>query len=178
MKQNFFGIVLFSMIVGTAIFISESFVILPTPPAVEEKPLVFESKNRCGKSVYQSNANGFAKVRLNQAVLNPKTGQLFTGLTLEKQNVSTEHIGLTYHFYTKDGLTNQYLASETVAIRPVFDINNRATHEITSSYSWLDKMASKNNIYVIAVSGSNVFGKHNPIPRFDESLAVPVLLMK
>lgn len=175
MKQNIFGIVLFSVIVGTAVFVSESFVTLPTPPAVEEKPIVFESRNRCGKTSYQK---GTAKVKLSQAVLNPKTGQLFTSLALEKENTSADYIGLTYHFYVKEGVKNQYLASETVAIRPVFDINNRANHEITSSYSWLDSLATKNNIYVIAVSGGNGFGKHNSIPRFDETLATPVLLMK
>lgn len=110
--------------------------------------------------------------------MNPKTAQLFTSLSLEKENTATEHIGLTYHFYVKDGVNARYLASETIAIKPVFDVYNQATHDITSSYSWLDSMVTKNNLYVIAVSGNDGFKNTSSIPRFDESSATPVLLMK
>jgi len=174
MKQNVFGVILFSIIVGTAVIVGEFFVVLPTPPAIEEKPLVFESKSRCGKT----SRNGFGKIKLTQAVLNPQTNQLFTSLLVERPHSSADYMGLTYHFYTKVGAETRYLASETVAIRPDFNSNEKVAHEITSSYEWLDSLATKNNIYVMATPGGNGFAKSQSIPRFDELNATPVLLMK
>lgn len=174
MKQNIFGVILFSIIVGTAVIVSEFFVVLPIPPAIEEKPLVFESKSRGGKT----HRNDFGKIKLTQAVLNPKTNQLFTSLMIERPNSSADYMGLTYHFYTKEGAETRYLASETVAIRPDFNSKEQANHEITPSYAWLDSLVSKNNIYVMAIPESNCFSKSQSIPRFDELNATPVLLMK
>ena len=177
MKQNIFGVILFSIIVGTAVYVSQSTVILPKLPAVEERP-IYESRTSCRKVVVQAPANNLAKIKVTQAVLNPRTNQLNTSILLEKINSSNGHIGVTYHFFTKEGTATRYLASETVGIQPSFNSENRATHEIMSSYDWLDNFDAKNNLYLIPSTDNDGFSKSKSIPRFDELNAVPVLLMK
>lgn len=173
MKQNIFGAILFSVIVGTAVYVSRPTIILPTPPAVEERP-VYESRNSCRRVAN----NQLPKIKITQAVLNPRTNQLNTSLAIERQYPSNAHFGVTYHFFAKDGAENRYLASETFGVQPNFDSGNRTTHEILSSYNWLDDLDAKNNLYLIAVTTNEGFAKNNSIPRFDEFNAVPVLLMK
>lgn len=177
MKQNIFGVILFSIIVGTAVYVSQSTVTLPKLPAVEERP-VYESRTSCRKVVVKAPATNLAKIKVTQAVLNPRTNQLITSLWLEKQNPSINHLGVTYHFFVKDGSSTRYLASETVAIQPSFNSDNIATHEIMSSYNWLDNFDVKDNLYLIASTDNDGFSKSKSIPGFDELNAVPVLLMK
>lgn len=177
MKQNVFGVVLFSIIIGTAIIVSEFFVTLPTPPAVYEKP-IYEGKTSCRKVVYNSPSTQVAKVQVNQAILNSKTKQLNTSLTVERSDFSTETVGLTYHFFVKDGKTTRFLASETVGIKPDFNTGNKVNHEVLSSYSWLDNLDSQSNLYLLAESGNPFSPELKSIPRFDEFNATPILLMK
>jgi hypothetical protein len=178
MKQNIFGAILFTTIVGTAVFVSASLVKLPSPPPIQEMPIqpknVYESRNSCSKRSYKN----VSKITVNQAVLNPRTDKLHTNLTIERKFSGNSHIGVTYHFFVKEGAETRFVASETVAIQPNFDAGNKAFHEVLSSYNWLDKIDSKSNLYLIASTDNDGFAKANSIPRFDESNAVPVLLMK
>lgn len=174
MKQNIFGAILFSVIVGTAVYISASLVTLPNPWEVKRN---FSNREISCEMPEPVTKRELAKVKVNQAVLNPKTNQLNTSLTVERFNSSTGHLGVTYHFFVKEGAATQYLSSETVVIEPNFNEENKANHEIISSYNWLDNFDTKNNLYVIAESSYNGFSRRSSIPRFDESIAAPVLLM-
>jgi hypothetical protein len=180
MNQNIFGVILFSFIVGTAIFVSEFFVKLPSPPSVDnEQPIIYQSKNRCGKTVYQSPiVSSLAKIKIKQSVLNLNTNQLNTSLEIERERPSVENIGVSYYFFVKDGKSTRFLSSETVTVKPDFNTHNKANELIISSYSWLDELNSKDNLYVIVEPSANGFRPSSSIPRFDDSMATPVLLMK
>lgn len=180
MNQNVFGIILFSLIVGTAIFASEYFVTLPTPLPVYEKPFtVTNSGNSCGKRVYQAAKYGKTDLKIKQAVFNLRTKQLDTSLEIQRFDSETQNTGVTFHFYVKDGITTRYLASDTVHLKPNFDQNNKAIQEITSSYFWLDNLKSHKNLYVIAEPSQNSFKTDaESIPRFNESGASSVLLIR
>lgn len=178
MKQNIFGVFLFGFIVGTAIFVSELFVKLPSPSKVEEKPFVFESKNRCSKVVYQPPVSSLAKIKITQAVLNPQNGKLSTSLVVQRENQLSENLGLTFYFYVKNGDLVRYLGSHSVTVKKELGTENNEFHEVLSSFSGLKNLDSKSNLYLIAGQDSNIFRPSETIPRFDVNNATPVLLLK
>lgn len=178
MNQNVFGVILFSFIVGIAIFISEFFIALPTPPAVYERP-VYESRTSCRKKVdTQAIPAEISSIKVWQAVLNAETGKLYTDFSVKKGNFRDESIGVALHFFVKDGRGTRYLATETVALSPEFNYDGKADHSVLSSYQWLDDLQRRDNLYVVAESSIPFQKSKNLEPKFDEANAVPVLLMK
>ncbi len=178
MNQNVFGVILFSFIVGTAIFVSEFFVTLPTPPPVYERP-VYESRTSCRKNmVTQTVPAEIASIKVRQAVLNAETGKLYTDFLVKRESPQTQTVGVALHFFVKDGRGTRYLATETVALSPEFNYDEKANNSVVSSYQWLDDLQRRDNLYVVAESSIPFQKSKNLEPKFDEANAVPVLLMK
>ena len=179
MKQNIFGVILFSIIVGTAIYVSQPFKTLSSPSAVTEKPVIVESRSRCGKTVYRPPVvSSLAKIKITQAFLNQNTNQLNTELEIQRKTNSVEYVGVSYYFFVKDGKATRFLANETIAVKPDFNGKNKVNQEIISSYSWLDGLDSKDNLYVIIEPNDDGFRPNSSIPRFEENNATPILLLK
>ena len=183
MNQNVFGMILFSFIVVTAVFVSEFFVKLPTPPAVFERQVTVSHKYSCGKRIVQANPaapipTSLANVKVVQAVLNQQTNQLATDFSIKKIDPQTEPVGIALHFFGKNGRVTQYLATESITVKPDFDHKGRATHDIISSFKWLDDLPQRDNLYVIAEPTLNFRNSKSLEPAFDGTKAIPVLLMK
>lgn len=181
MNQNVFGAILFGLIVGASIFVSEFLVTLPTLPAVYERPATTAknhySCSRQSRVVYQ-NAPELASVKVTQAYLNQRTNQLNTDFLIKRENPQTDYVGISLHFFVKNGRTTQYLATETINVKPDFDADGKANHDVLSSFQWLDDLENRDNLYVIAESSVNFRQSKNPEPKFDGTNATPVLLMK
>lgn len=186
MNQNVFGVILFSFIVGTAIFISEYFVTLPTPPAVFERQVTVNNKYSCshqkrtsyGNPVTPTTPDGMANVKVTQAVLNQLTNQLNTDFQIKRESPQTEAVGIALHFFVKNGRTTEYLATESITIKPNFDEKGKAAHDVISPFQWLDDLNQRDNLYVIAEPTPNFRNSKSPEPIFDGTKAIPVLLMK
>lgn len=171
MKQHIFGFVLFTLIVGTAGFVSAVFTELPSRDAVKvsEVPRTVEYKSSCWKRVKPSSKQTWiSSARVVQATLNQKTRQLETDLLIERETKSFETVLVSLHFFTKDAKGTRYLATEKVWLEPYFNTNNIAAQSITSSYKWLDELGSYENLYVTAETKGGT-------PTFSESNAMPVL---
>jgi hypothetical protein len=182
MNQNVFGVILFSFIVGTAIFASEFFVTLPTLPAVYERPATTAknhySCSRQSRVVYRDAPAELASVKVTQAYLNQRTNQLNTDFLIKRENPNTQSVGISLHLFVKNGRTTQYLATETINVKPDFDADGKANHDVLSSFQWLDDLENRDNLYVIAESSVNFRQSKTPEPKFDSTNATPVLLMK
>lgn len=182
MNQNVFGVILFSFIVGTAMFVSAFFApVTEQPLVVVEKPTVSSKPTSCftkKKFVDETTPVGVANIKVVQAVLNQNTSQLDTDFFIERGNFRTNAIGIALHFFSKDGGKTRYLATQTVTVTPDFDYDNKANQAVTSSYQWLDDLKRRDNLYVIAELSSSFNNNRNPEPRFDETKATAVLLDK
>src|SRR5687768_1254323 len=130
MNQNVFGVMLFSLIVGSAIFISEYFVPLPSPMPVYEKPVTVKnteySCKKQSRTVTSQPVVSTVQVKIIQAELNQRTNQLTTDFLIKRDHPQTETSSVALHFFVKDGRSTQYLATEMVRLKPNFDESGKA----------------------------------------------------
>lgn len=182
MNQNVVGVILFSVIVGVAIFVSELFYVAPMPPTVYAKPVTVENKYSCSHHsrtvINQTIPVGVADIKVVQAVLNPQANEFNAEFLIKKENPRTEAVGIALHFFVKNGRTTQYLATETMTVVPDFDSRGNATDDVTASFKWLNNFEQRNNLYVIAEPSSNYNKSKDLEPIFDETKATSVLLDK
>lgn len=182
MNQNVVGVILFSVIVGIAIFVSEYFAPIPAPLPVYERPVTVDNKYSCSHRsrtvINQSIPVGVADIKVVQAVLNPQANVFNAEFLIKKENPRTEAVGIALHFFVKNGRTTQYLATETITVVPDFDSRGNATDDVTASFKWLNNFEQRNNLYVIAEPSSNYNKSKDLEPIFDESKATSVLLDK
>jgi hypothetical protein len=182
MNQNVFGMILFTFIVGTAIFVSEFFVKLPTPPAVFERPATV-NKYSCShqrRTVYVSETTpvGNASIKVTQAVLNQQTNQLTTDFSIKRETPNTSAVGIALHFFVKNGVTTKYWATETITVTPDFDENGKAIDDVSKSFKWIGDLNLGDNLYVMAEPSLNFNRSRSIKPTFDATNATPVLLKR
>jgi hypothetical protein len=156
MKKHILGILLFSLIVGSAGFIYGYFGLIYKS--------VIKSEN-CRFRINESDTGGSGssgyRPILRQVVLDLKTKQI--NWEFSDKNLKTS---IALHFYTVDSNGSKYLKTEYV----------RSTNDFTSSYLWLDNLKSYENLYVIAVEYPNTHRSMASIPAFDLRKATSVLL--
>ncbi len=179
MTKHIAGFILFSFIVGVSGVIAFIFAEIPQP----EKFTVLnfpkhEHKTRCAKRNYGNYENSQASVKVVQAVFNERTQQLDTDLFIEREESSTGSVSVVLHFFAKDIKGARYLASEKVWLEPTFNIEDKATHAITSSYQWLDNLSSHENLYVIADTTNRQANYKKYQPIFDENKAMAIISLK
>lgn len=184
MNQNVFGVILFSLIVGTAVFVSVYFVPLPVPPAVVEKTfntITVDKKYSCSKqsrrTVYQPPQYGLANVKVIQAVFNQETKQLNTEFRIKRLSNETEGVRIALHFFVKNGKNTTYQATETITLRPDFANTGTADHAVVSSFKWLNDMQPQDNLYVIAESTVSFNQSKSLEPVFEAAKAQSVTVM-
>jgi len=178
MKKHVSGIMLFALIVGTAVFVSAVF--NEVPQSKQEFKFSYEiSKRSCWKNLNQTSDNGKVSVKIVQAALNEKTGQVYTDFFIERETPSTQSVRVTLNFVSieekKYGNREGVVRKESVILTPDFNVDNKATVSMVSSYKWLDDMKSPKNLYVSA-DYSN--GYKNGVSQNINSETIPVLLMK
>jgi hypothetical protein len=181
MNQNVFGVILFSLIVGTAIFVSEYFVPLPTLLPVYERPVSSDNKYTCSQRkrqvTYQTSQIAKPTVKVSQIFFNQRTNQLNTDFLIKAESPKTENVGIALHFFTKDGRKTKYLATETILVKPNFDESGLANYDFISSFKWLNDLNRHDNLYVIAEPSVDFRSSKTLEPNFDSSKATSVLIL-
>ena len=181
MNQNVFGVILFSLIVGTAIFVSEYFAPIPPPPSVYKYPVTVTEKYSCShrsrETFIQNDSSNF-EVKIQQAVLNPRSNLFSANFLLKRENSEAEVNRVSIHFFVKDNAKTEYLATETMPLRANFTDQNTAIVVLRAPYKWLNTLKGEENVYVIAEPAANFNNSKSPEPKFDETKAIPVLLDK
>ncbi|MDQ3179569.1 MAG: hypothetical protein M3Q33_03515 [Acidobacteriota bacterium] len=176
MKKHIFGFMLFSLIVGTSAFIYGFFF---APLTAIQPVYVFENqpekRKSCRKETYSRVERPTVNAKVVQAVFNQNTNQVDMDLFLERKNNSTDDIAVWLEFFVKEGAKTRYLATEKVNLTPDFNLDDKATHSITSSYEWLDNLESRENLYVVPRTNGNTERGFTPI--FDEAKATSVITL-
>lgn len=176
MNKHIFGFILFSLIVGTSAIIYGFFVapFVPIQPiqVFENQP---EKRKSCRKEIYSRVESGKVNAKVVQAVFNQNTNQLDMDLFLERKNNSTDNVAVWLEFFVKEGAKTRYLATEKVNLTPDFNLDDKATHSITSSYEWLDNLKSRENLYVVPQTFGNTQRGFTPV--FDEAKATSVIIL-
>lgn len=179
MKRHILGLALFSSIVASAIFVSWLFYNAPAPavaPVGQEEVVFSKSKTNCWKDAPKANAGGVSRVKVVQAVFNQRTNQLETELQVDGKIPAGAWVGVNLHFFEKEAGGTRYLTSESLSVLTESDSEKTAAHSVISSFEWLDRLDSRENLYVVAerVGG---FGRKVEPSGFDAANARPVLLI-
>jgi len=175
MNKHIFGFILFSLIVGTSVFIYGFFF---SPLATIQPVYVFENqpekRKSCRKQTYSRVERGEVNTKVVQAVFNSNTNQLDIELFLERKNNSTDDVTIWLEFFVKEGAKTRYLVTEKVELTPDFNLDDKATHSITLSDKWLDNLKSRENLYVVPQIGD---AKSGFKLGFDEARATSIITL-
>jgi hypothetical protein len=156
MKKHILGILLFSLIVGSAGIIYGYFNLIKV--SVQKSDTC---RFRTNDSDSGGAGSGGYRPILRQAVLDLKTKQI--NWEFSDKNLKTS---IALHFYTVDAYGSKHLKTEYV----------RTTSDFASSYLWLDNLKSYENLYVIADEYPNTHRSVASIPAFEMREATSVLL--
>ncbi len=175
MKQNIFGLFIFGLIVGAAIFISGYTTVLPTEKVYDPvgNP---EKRTSCFTKTYVPKVNSNENVKLVQATLNRKTKKLTTNFEVNSHKNNGEYVNVRLNFFMKNGKATSIIASEKLVFKPEIDSNGKLTQYILSSFNWLDRIDEKDNLYIVMDSNDNSNAMTIDDLNFDESKAIPVLI--
>ena len=168
MKKHLFGFAIFSLIVGSAIFVSVIFsapreVTVPAVETVYELPV----KSSCWKMKREYAKKDSLAVR--QAVLDLETKEINFELYVPKTDSP-----VAMHFFVRDFEGTRYLATE---LSPLLSSTNNGVLGFTKTYSWLKNPDSYQNLYVVPEQISRrdyELGISNPKFVEDKAFAVTV----
>ena len=180
MKNHFIGLLIFSFIISASAMVAFWLAPLPQIAPVEtfEKTAPrFEGYGGCKRKRRKPRDAGNASVKILQANLSEFTHKLTTNFDIRRADGETETVGINLNFYIKDGSQTKFLKRETVWLSPAFGSNDEATHQLLSSFEWLNRIGDKENLYIIPeiVNGF----ESNQIPtEFDANQATAVTIEK
>jgi hypothetical protein len=197
MKKHIAGFILFCFVVGTAAFTSEVWRVFwdygTIAPKREEnsyskiKPIISETEATVGAIDKKSPT-------VRQAVFNLNTKQVNIELLFRDDVPAGEKINVKLSYFRNDSKGARFIKSESVGLLPesFYNRNKDTTAVVLSSYEWLDKLDSYENLYVIAefdgkysdeLSSESYIKQTTPkfdvsktIPKFDTNFAKEILL--
>ena len=161
MKKHIVGFAVFSFIVGLTIFIYENF------NAIEQKDAVsYSNKKSFSKQrgeIFEANLDS---PKVAQAVLNLKEKVFYWRLATPVKDAP-----VMLHFFIKDENGTRFIASE----QGVSSALKSKEFSFQHSWTWLGKIDSYNNLYVIAefVSPEEFYSKNSRL-KFNALNATPV----
>lgn len=165
MKKHIIGFAIFSLIVGSAVFIKALFYF----PKETRVSYSYSTRNSCWKMKREGHPITNVPI-VRQAVLNLDDKQINWELAVPETNSR-----VALHFFTKDSKGTRYLATE---LAPK-GISGYPVLSYTSTYLGLiNNLGSRPNLYVVAEmipSSDSQVRDFQPI--FDENLATPVLVV-
>ncbi len=176
-KQHLIGIVLFSIIVGAAIFVSEYFAVLPIPAEGDELSIIsceiFETPNlQINGMVFDEKTKEFrATFACKNTLPNKAVKDGDWGIKSASPKCVMEDKVL--HFFAVKKGKAQYLFTQDVVMGLVDTGGNALTKPFESEP--LLKLKASRNIYVNAEYKSDY--KSDSIPIFNPELAVRVLML-
>lgn len=179
-KQHFIGLIIFSLIVGTAVVVKSFFIEMPEINSVtvsEFKTESYHSKNNCRKKRKKPRKPKKPKpasIILDQAVFvfgeeNKLELDLSLANTVKEPN-QTANVAL--HFFVSDKYSTRHLKTEYIS---VFFNDGFAEKEL-SNLKWLNNLQSKNDLFVISESVDDLSDDRIYSPVFNKLKAKPILL--
>lgn len=178
-KQHFIGLIIFSLIVGTAVVGNSFFIKMPDTDSVtvpEYNIKTYHSKDNCRRKKRKKprKPKKTALINLDQAVYSQgKEEKLKLDLSLantEKESDQTANVAL--HFFVSDKYSTRYLKTEYIS---VFFVDGFAEKEL-SGLKWLNNLQSKNYLFVISESVNELSDDRIYSPVFNKLKAKPILL--
>lgn len=168
MTKHIVGLLIFTLIVGTSAVIAGLFGYASAPEAdsvtVSETYRVYKKKKRKKRCRKKRPRPREVAATVVQATFDESGRTLTTEVVLG----TPETADLELHFFVSDAYGTQYLKKETIVIS-----SSETLYE--NSFGWLDRLESKENLYVVARPRPASRGWDYP-PEFDAALAVPVLV--
>jgi phage-related protein len=184
MKKHIFGFAVFSFIVAVTVIIS-SFLIFKTPAVQVNQPSVphYSGKTYCWKYKQQRESEPVAarketaRVKIEQSVLDLKTKQLKTFLSVRPQRGSEagENYTVALHFFVKDGKSSRYVSTETVWVNSLFDSEKES---LLTSLKWFENLDAQDNLYIVPEIADGWKDYKQAQPIFDNSSAASVLIKR
>jgi hypothetical protein len=181
MKKHIVGFILFCFVVGVAVFTSGVWRIFSeyekVVPKREEdsyskiKPILTETEATVGAIDKKSPT-------VRQAVFNLNTKQVNLELLFRDRVSTSESIHVKLSYFRNDSKGARFITSEVVSLLPesFYYRNKDATAVFTSSYEWLDKLDSYENLYVVAEFTGKYSSAEKTTPKFDAGFAKEILL--
>lgn len=168
MNKHLFGFALFSLIVGTTIFIYGVFHITDSRAIHQSVDYSNYSQTKSCWKMKQSHRENLGLPRVTQAIFDVDSKQL--RWELDTSEVDTP---ITLNFFVREKNGMRYINSALVPVLAYRDGSVRAT----SSYEWLDNLDSYENLYVIAEPiAQGEYQSKSFQHEFDASKATAVLL--
>lgn len=170
MKKHIFGLALFNCIVSATVVVYAVFNV-----GVVKSTFVITPRESCQLKRNLKETNGSNSL-IRQAVFDLKTKQL--NLELASPNPKSQ---IALHFFIKNASGTQYINSAD-ALSAGF---NNGIFKATSSYEWLDRLGSYENLYIVpevvkptdySRSSSSSSVEIPAEPTFDADKAVSVVL--
>jgi len=181
MKKHIAGFILFSFVVGTAVFASEVWKIFTEYEKIAPKregnsyskikPVISETEATVGAIDKKSPT-------VRQAVFNLNTKQVNIELLFRDYVPAGEKINVKLSYFRNDSTGARFITSEIVSFFPesFYNRNKDATAVVLSSYEWLDRLDSYENLYVIAEFDGKYPYSNRTAPKFDTGFAKEILL--
>ncbi len=185
MNKHIIGLIIFSFIVGMSAIIASFFVPMPQMPKLdsvkvsEANDYIYRGTKSCKKKKRKPRIKNYdilASAKVSQAVFDIEKKRLNTEFTIERADDSTETVNIALHFFVNDGYAIQHIKTEYVTLTPNFDIGDKAITQNKSSFRWLNKLESRENLYVIPEVVKDNYSYSKQPPFFDASEATAVLL--
>lgn len=185
MKKHLFGLALFSLIVGTAMFVAALVRTVPQPA----KTYTYEvSKTSCWKYTRQNSEirknydNDQTAVKITQAVLNERTNDLDMDFFIQRETPSTQSVKIKLTFVNGlskgSGNWDGVVRTEYATLAPNFNVENKAVYSLPLSYNWLNKLRDGENLYVMAeIDNGRSNNLENVARSIDFNDFTPVLLV-
>ncbi len=166
MKKHIIGFTLFSIIVGTAAFIYAMFNVVKVEEVFAPAYTPTYQRNSCWK-MKRDLKETINSPTITQAIFNLKTKKFSWNLS----TVETDS-PIVLHFFVNDGKGTRYIGSD-----PAKNLVSDGELNFSRSYTKLDKINSRTNLYLIAEMNatSSIYGYHKSRQvEFDASKAVAV----
>lgn len=175
MTKHIAGFILFSLIVGTSAVVASLIGDAPDKMrsfTIRDDYAFYKRKKRRRRCRRRRKPREYrAKIvshEITGAVFNRDTGLLTTSHTLRKLPYGEKRAKLVYHFYVSDEFETRHLRSQEVWGIAL------DSPTIVKNFEWLNRIDSKENVYVIAEYRG--FRDSKSVPEFDEVKAVRVLI--
>lgn len=167
MTKHIAGLIMFSFIVGTSVFISALTIAERSVDVTVYEVSVAKKKKRKRKKRRCRRHHSRADVSLETAVFNRTEGELFA--SFRNSSYPASHEAVELHFFSKDRNGVRFLKTES------FGYIGRNLEQ-SRRMDWLTRLDENQNVYVLAKI-NNEPTSWSTEPRFDASEAVPLMVV-
>ncbi len=165
MKKHILGLVVFSFIVGAAAIF---YAVFNVSEIVSISALQYVPAQR----THCKMGRGTQGSELGLSVIRQSTLASGSGLFIFEIDCVASSKQMSLYFYERNEKGTHLIATEVINLKP--SLNCEKTVSLYKNFAWAEKVNRGSNIYVVARTSNNG-AKFST--NFDESLAVPVLMV-